>query len=218
MTNLGLSAGPRQRRFRRCTEVRSADLISAARDLFVEKGFAAARLEDVAAKAGVSKGTAYLYFESKETLFRAVVDSGLQRLIEVVERLAAPEADRPVIELLREYVVVWQCIAGEVAVRSSLKLLAAESGNFPDVASRFNDAVVHQARSAAVRIIAAGIAGGTFRPVEPDVVADFLLASMWLSATGPLSGQRPAPGPRFEALFDILAHGLLLHPQTQAKA
>ena len=62
-------ASARQRR----KAARPQELLEAALALFVEKGFAATRSEEVAAKAGVSKGTLYLYYPSKEELFKAVV-------------------------------------------------------------------------------------------------------------------------------------------------
>ena len=71
-------ASPRQRR----KEARPAELMAAALELFVEKGFAATRLDDVAARAGVSKGTLYLYFDSKEALFKAVIQEGIVPILE----------------------------------------------------------------------------------------------------------------------------------------
>ena len=79
---------PKQdRRWTRRKEARPAELMSAALDLFVERGFAATRHDEVAARAGVSKGTLYLYFSSKEELFKAVIRSGIVPLIERGERL-----------------------------------------------------------------------------------------------------------------------------------
>ena len=60
-------------RWERRKEARPAELLAAALELFVEKGYAGTRLDDVAQRAGVSKGTLYLYFENKEDLFKAVV-------------------------------------------------------------------------------------------------------------------------------------------------
>lgn len=201
------------RRVRRCKETRAAELISAARDVFVEKGFAAARLDDVAAKAGVSKGTAYLYFDSKEALFRAVVESGLAHIDGVIEELdsLAKETDRPAMDLLREYFDAWQCVAGEAAIGSSLKLLIAESGNFPDVASRFNQAIVC-ARTSLVRIVDAGVASGDFRSVQSDMMAYLFVAAIWQSAVGPFSGPQPSRERLLGVAFDVLTLGLYVRP------
>jgi AcrR family transcriptional regulator len=185
-------------------------LVSAARDLFAEKGFAATRLEDVAAKAGVSKGTVYLYFDSKETLFRAVVESGLAALGKTVEALnrLATETGRPPIELLSSYFGAWRLVLDDAAVGDLLKLLIAESGNFPDVVSRFNDAIMHDAKRTMVHIVEAGIASRNFRPVPAGMIADLFFSAIGLWAIGHWS-ERPPPEQLLDGIFDILARGLI---------
>ena len=74
-------------RWSRRKDARPAELTRAALELFVERGYAATRLEDVAKRAGVSKGTLYLYFDSKEELFKAVVREGLVPALERGERM-----------------------------------------------------------------------------------------------------------------------------------
>src|SRR5262252_8704646 len=76
-------------RWERRKDARPAELLAAALDLFVERGYAATRLDDVARRAGVSKGTVYLYFSSKEELFKAVVREGLVPLLERGEKMVA---------------------------------------------------------------------------------------------------------------------------------
>ena len=70
-----MSSAPPLRKRRK--EARPSELLAAALELFVEKGFAATRLEDVASRAGVAKGTLYLYYENKEALFKAVIQEGV---------------------------------------------------------------------------------------------------------------------------------------------
>ena len=77
---------PPNPRWSRRKEARPAELTAAALELFVERGYATTRLEDVARRAGVSKGTLYLYFDSKEALFKAVVREGLVPALERGER------------------------------------------------------------------------------------------------------------------------------------
>ena len=98
--SLRMSRLPRRRK-----ETRAAELLEAALDVFAEKGFAAARMEDIAARAGVAKGTVYLYFPSKEAVFEALVRSVVIPNIARAERLAA-EHDGPVAGLLRRLVVM----------------------------------------------------------------------------------------------------------------
>jgi AcrR family transcriptional regulator len=79
------SLSPRKRR----KEARPGELLAAALDLFVARGYAATRLEDVAQQAGVSKGTLYLYFENKEALFKAVIREGILPVLAENEEIAA---------------------------------------------------------------------------------------------------------------------------------
>src|SRR4249920_3188746 len=77
-------------RWERRKDARPGELASAALELFVERGFAATRLDDVAKRAGVSKGTLYLYFDSKDDLFKAVVREGIvSRIVEFEDRMRA---------------------------------------------------------------------------------------------------------------------------------
>src|SRR5690606_28608174 len=93
-------------RWTRRKEARPGELLEAALELFVERGFASTRLDEVAARAGVSKGTLYLYFASKEDLFKAVVRQNIVPLIEAFERdVAASEAASP--DLLRGFFEAW---------------------------------------------------------------------------------------------------------------
>src|SRR5512134_612954 len=87
-------------RFERRKEARPGEILDAALDLFVERGYATTRLDDVAQRAGVSKGTVYLYFDSKEDLFKAVVRSGIVRAIEDAEQ-RVEHFDGAAAELLR---------------------------------------------------------------------------------------------------------------------
>src|SRR3954462_9440261 len=89
-------------RWRRRKEARPGEILDAALDCFAERGFAATRLEDVAARAGVTKGTAYLYYASKEDLFKAVVRGYLVPVIASLE--AAADAPGPVFPLLEKVV------------------------------------------------------------------------------------------------------------------
>jgi AcrR family transcriptional regulator len=93
-------------RWTRRKEARPAELLAAALELFVERGYAATRLEDVARRAGVSKGTVYLYFPGKEDLFKAVVREGLVPLLERGEKVVA-EHEGSAVDLIRELVRGW---------------------------------------------------------------------------------------------------------------
>src|SRR5215472_588484 len=91
-------------RWRRRKEDRPTEIIAAALECFAERGFAATRMDDVAARAGVTKGTVYLYFETKEELFKALVRT---ELLPNVERLEAAAADAPAAVFLERLLDVW---------------------------------------------------------------------------------------------------------------
>lgn len=196
---------------RRRKEARPVELIDAALDIFVKKGFAATRLDDVAAKAGVSKGTIYLYFKSKEALFKAVIESGLKPAKEVIEELAvaAENRRRPAVELLHCYLYACQRMLVETHAGSLLRLLVAESGNFPETLHWFQEAIVQRARIVVISIVEAGIARGEFRHVAPGTVADVFLSPMCLCAFGNVWGNLPSTERLLEDAFDVLTRGLI---------
>jgi len=114
-------AGPRQRR----KEARPQELLEAALALFVEKGFAATRTEEVARQAGVSKGTLYLYYPSKEELFKAVVRHNLSSLIAEGAELAA-QFEGSSSDLLSQLMQTWWQRIGNTPAAGIHKIVLAE--------------------------------------------------------------------------------------------
>ena len=207
---------PAKPRWERRKEARPAELIAAALELFVEKGYAGTRLEDVATRAGVSKGTLYLYFENKEELFKAVVrDSIVARLSET-----AGEALRyagPSDELLRRLIRGWWTDYGDSTAGGIGKLMMAESGNFPEIARFFIDEVIEPWHALLAKAIARGIERGEFRAVEVEtfvrvLTAPLVMLSLWKRSFGPCSA-RPLDGERFiQTLFDTFLAALKPDP------
>ncbi len=135
--------GSSAKRWVRRKEARQQELVTAALDLFVARGYAATRLEDVASAAGVSKDTVYLYFANKEELFKAVVQENL------LPALAEGEAfidsfDGTTEALLREILMGWWELIGESPASGLTKLMMAESDNFPDLAQYYNAEVIER--------------------------------------------------------------------------
>ncbi len=197
---------------RRRKEARPSELLAAALELFAERGFAATRLEDIAARAGVSKGTIYLYFDSKEALFKAAIEESMNPALEAAEALAA-DGGKPAAELLREFVFGWWEMVGSTALGGVPKLLVAESHNFPDVARWFNDAIISRAHGAMRRIIELGIARGEFRPVDPKIAARIVFAPMfsfvlWQRAFASCMADLPEPEVFLSQAVEVLANGL----------
>src|SRR5262245_8349076 len=116
-------------RWKRRKEARPAEILAAALDCFAEKGFAATRMDDVAARAGVTKGTLYLYFESKEELFKALVRSQLLPNLERLE--AAASMPGSATALLEGLLAIWAGHVYPSAVSVIPKLIISEAGNFP---------------------------------------------------------------------------------------
>src|ERR1700712_3913263 len=114
-------------RWERRKDARPQELLAAALDLFVERGFAATRLDDVARRAGVSKGTLYLYFDSKEDLFKAVIREGyVSRITEFAERMKDFQGTSA--ELIRELVNTWWEKIGATKLAGITKLMMSEAG------------------------------------------------------------------------------------------
>lgn len=162
---------------RRRKEARPAELTAAALDVFVEKGYAATRLDDVAARAGVSKGTLYLYFDGKEDLFKAVVREGLLPALAEGESLAAGFAGGSE-DLLRELAArMWRLI-GAQRIGGIPKLIFAEAQNFPEIAGFYHREVILRGTALIRSVIERGIGRGEFRTVDVNAVVHVAMAPM----------------------------------------
>jgi AcrR family transcriptional regulator len=152
-------------RWERRKDARPGELAAAALDLFIERGFAATRLDDVAKRAGVSKGTLYLYFDSKEELFKTVIREGyLAPLAEAEQFLETFTGTAE--ELIREILARWWSQVGSTKEAGMTKLVIAEAGNFPELARFYHDEVIHRAHRLLAHAMDRGIQSGEFRPVN----------------------------------------------------
>lgn len=152
----------RRRRWERRSEARPAEIVEAALEVFVERGYAASRMEEIAERAGVTKGTVYLYFKGKEDLFRAVVHETVVPNLEVGERLVA-EHTGSAAELFRTLVRRWWAVSGETRLACMPKLIMSESAHFPALATFYVDEVIHRGRRLFAAVIRRGIEQGEFR-------------------------------------------------------
>lgn len=172
--------GPRARR----REARPGELTAAALSLFVEKGYAATKLDEVALRAGVSKGTLYLYFTSKEALFKAVIEEGMLPVLEEAEKMAA-KFEGSSADLLELLIRGWWERVGKTPTGGLIKLMLAEAANFPDVARFYHDHIMQRGTSLLKTVLMRGVASGEFRPVDLDatvriVFSPMLLRVVWL--------------------------------------
>jgi AcrR family transcriptional regulator len=168
---------PREPRWRRRKDARPEEILEAALDVFVERGYAAARLDEVATRAGVTKGTIYLYFPGKEALFKAVVR---RILVTNIERAEAADAAHTgsAADALRQLLLAMWHLVGETKLSGVPKLIVAEAANFPELARFYWVEVASRALRLVASIIGRGVARGEFRPVDPRFTA--------LSGVGPL--------------------------------
>ena len=134
-------------KWRRRSEARPGEIVQAALEVFAEKGFAAAKLDDIARRAGVSKGALYLYFETKEDIFRAVVRQAVAPNFDVVEAMLA-HATMPFPDLLRLAVGRIVAVVGRSRIGAVAKLVIGESRNFPELARVWHDEVISRALGA----------------------------------------------------------------------
>lgn len=199
-------------RWVRRKDARPAELLAAALELFVEKGYAGTRLDDVAHRAGVSKGTLYLYFENKEDLFKAVVrESVVERITETADTIERFEG--PSDELLEHVVRRWWAEYGEKTAGGISKLMMAESSNFPEIARFFLEEVIEPWHALLASAIRRGIDRGEFRPVDVDMnvhalAASLVMLSLWKCSFGPCS-QRPVdPKAYIDATVDTFVTSL----------
>ena len=159
-----VAPGPASTRQRR-KEARPQELLDAALTLFIERGFSATRSEDVAARAGVSKGTLYLYYPSKEDLLKAVVRENLGALIkEGVDIAVGFEGDTQ--QLLGVLMHTWWQRIGDTPASGIFKIILTEMGNFPDFARFYMDEVIEPARALFTRVLQRGVDGGELRAVN----------------------------------------------------
>ncbi|MCF8479554.1 MAG: TetR/AcrR family transcriptional regulator [Rhodospirillum sp.] len=171
----------RQPKWRRRSEARPEEIVEAALAIFAERGFAAARVEDIARRAGVTKGTLYLYFDDKQALFKAAVQTHiLGTVTQAEETLSHDTAPAP--EVLRAVVGG----IGETLLRGPAgvipKLLVSEAGNFPDLVQFYMNAVIKRGFGLIGRTVERGVAEGDFAPIAPNLAARLLMAPVAMMA------------------------------------
>ena len=207
---------PRKRR----KEARPSELLAAALDLFVAKGFAATRLEDVAARAGVSKGTLYLYYENKEALFKAVIQEGILPVIAENEAIVARHSGSS-FELLGLLLDNWWEKIGQTAFAGIPKLVVAEAHNFPELARYYYEHVIGRGRALVAAALRRGIERREFRPMDIETTVDVIIAPIlmlliWRHSLGECENGGSDPRQYLQIHLDLLCQGLR-QPQNESQ-
>lgn len=161
-------------------DARPAEIIQAALAEFVEKGFAETKLNDIAKRAGVVKGTIYRYFASKEELFREVVRQSVSTNLEMINKVGATFEGETT-----EFIPF---ILSQVASQFSnntlpalIRMVLAESRNFPDLAHIWHDEIVVHVMGAVIKLIENAQAHGTIKKGDPKLFVFSIMGPMLLA-------------------------------------
>ena len=196
------------RRYRR-KDRRPTEILKAALEVFTAQGYAATRLSDVAARAGIAKGTIYLYFDSKEELFAEVVRHAILPHFETIEALAGQDGSAEEILRLQLQTIYSKLVSTEV--RYIPRLIIGEGNRFPELAEFYYREIISRCHSTLREVIKRGVSSGEFRKSaltwQPQaVLSPALSAAIWL-----LLFDRFAPldlDAYFQTHVDLLMHGL----------
>src|SRR5688572_7264821 len=198
-------------RWRRRAADRPREILDAALTVFVEKGFAATKLDDVAVAAGISKGLLYRYFDNKAELFKEVIRQTLVTTIrDVGDRARASGSAVAALDVFLEQLMA----VAKDARRSAIpKLVISESGSFPELAVFYLAEVIGPAMQQLIGLIRHGVENGEFRKVDAElvaksIIAPFLLAVIWRHTFARYDPGRFDPDALIRQHRDILLHGL----------
>jgi AcrR family transcriptional regulator len=213
LTNATESAPKRERR----KEARPGELLDAALDLFVEKGFSATRADEVAARAGVSKGTLFLYFQSKEDLFKAVVRENIANKFPTwQEEFITFEGSSA--DMLRYAMTSWWERIGKTRASGITKLVMSEAQNFPEIAEFYQEEVIKPGNAMIRRILERGVQSGEFRELDLEqavhiIVAPMIFLMMWKHSMGACAASAKIVDPEqfIHMQVDVLLHGMTAH-------
>jgi len=200
------------KRWQRRKQARAPEILDAALACFAQKGFAATRLDDIAARAGITKGTIYLYFDSKQALFEALARQSIgQQLDQVKAQLAAFTGSSA--DLLRLILTTM----GHFAMSSDRvvlpRLVLAEAANFPQLAEFWRREIIDRGIGLFTTILERGIERGEFRKIEPQhaarlCIAPILIIVLWRTTFAQFDDQPYDYQGLIEAHLQTLLNGL----------
>jgi AcrR family transcriptional regulator len=206
------------RSWQRRKQARPGEILDAALAVFAEKGFAAARMEDIAVHAGVTKGTIYLYFPSKEEVFKSLARQHITDTLMVAAQ-QAKEYEGSAFDFLTMFYQRFADIVLTSQVAVLPKIIIAESGNFPELARFWRDEVIEKSMAMLSGVIARGIARGEIREVSAEYLAKLCVAPVLMCLIWHTTFAQIDPTPfdyqKFLALHrDILLRGLTPEGKT----
>jgi AcrR family transcriptional regulator len=201
------SSKPRARR----KAERPAEILDAAFEEFVKSGYAATRLEDVAKRAGVTKGTIYFYFETKERVFDEMIRHVSRSIFPELEGFAAALTGCYAARLQALIVFVYRRVAEDRVARETLRFLISEGSRFPDLVDRHYDEFMRPVIERFHALLAAGVAAGEFRASPAITFTELIMSPALLLSVWSLlfEGRRKIDFAAFiDANVDLLMNGL----------
>ena len=210
------TATTQQQRWQRRKEARPQEILDAAYTVFTEKGFASARMEDIARAAGVTKGTVYLYFDSKETVFKGLIVGAFSERFDAMAALIA-DFNGSCADLLAE---ILRTLGEFVATSDRIglpKIVIGEIGKFPELAKFYRHEVIGRGMKLWEAILRRGIERGEFRdvPIEHGIrlcIAPVLLAAIWRTTFAQFDDKPYDIEGLIETHVDMLLRGLRKEP------
>lgn len=205
--------------WRRRKSARPGEILEAALRVFAAKGYAAARMEDIAQAAGVTKGTIYLYYPSKEEVFKSlgrdVVGTALKEFNQ--RALHFPGTAQQALEMALHAIADFLRDEDRIALP---KIILAESGTFPELAKFWCEEVIFRALGMMKHILERGIKSGEFRDVPVDYtvrlcIAPVILAVIWRTTFAPLIEEPFDADDFFATHLDMLRRGLKRDQESQ---
>ncbi|WP_421792680.1 TetR/AcrR family transcriptional regulator [Hyphobacterium sp.] len=198
---------------RRRPEDRPDEILTAAMEVFTEKGFAAARVEDIAKRAGLSKGAVYLYFESKDAMLKALVEQSAGAIVNAATAFTEISAGDDPEKAYRAILKMALVSLTDREVSAATRLVMTEAGRSPEIAAYYRQRVIETGRSAVTALIDAGVKAGVFRDVDRDsavltfigpAIKQMMLNSIFQRETDPdFDAEKMA-----DAIADIILNGL----------
>lgn len=181
--------------------------LAAALEEFFEGGFTASTMDDIAGRAGFSKGTLYLYFDSKEDLFVQLIQSIAMPNVERIERIAESIESAPA--ALRALLSMAPTLVRESELPRIVKVLIAESGAFPEVVQGYREQVLDRVLAAVARILERGHDTGELAVRDAQLTARLAIAPILLSAIWRVVFETDDDRVDLDALFGLHADTLL---------
>ena len=198
-------------KFRRRADARPDEILDAALAVFTEKGFDAARVDDIATRAGLSKGAVYLYFDSKDALLKGLIEREVAPAAHRLRALAEASGDdvRATLTLL---VTVATQLLNDPGIFATPKLVLSVAARFPEIGDYYRKRVIDEAIGAISALHMKGVASGVFRQADSDTVARMVMGPLLVYAMRKHvlgAKDKSPPGEHAKAHLEILFNGLV---------